>query len=140
MGFSRQEYWSGVPLPSPSCSTTHIQTRELTIVAKDKSSGSYLNDWILEQCVLTGCLKRDYGSRLPSWRLTGPTPASPTSPLCLTTQVCWPPFYFQRLQTLGCSGASVFTVPSAWNVLLPDLCSLLPFHLSNLSSDHLIEV
>ena len=128
------------PPGKPSCPTTHIQTRDLTIAAKDKSSGSDLNDWILEQCVLTGCLGREYGSRLPSWRLTGPTPASPTSPLCLTTQVHWPPFYFQRLQTLGCSGASVFTVPSAWDVLLPDLCSLLPFHLSSLSSDHRIEV
>ena len=27
MGFSRQEYWSGVPLPSPSCVNTEIQIK-----------------------------------------------------------------------------------------------------------------
>ena len=24
MGFSRREYWSGVPLPSPTCTQTHV--------------------------------------------------------------------------------------------------------------------
>ena len=36
VGFSRQEYWSGVPLPSPSCSVVMVN------VCAKKSGGSKL--------------------------------------------------------------------------------------------------
>ena len=29
MGFSRQEYWSGVPLPSPKIKSSHVKIKEL---------------------------------------------------------------------------------------------------------------
>ena len=37
MGFSRQEYWSGVPLPSPGSRDGHMQT---IIYRIDKQQGS----------------------------------------------------------------------------------------------------
>ena len=39
MGFSRQEYWSGVPLPSPS-----VAVREMQI--KTTATTTYLLDWL----------------------------------------------------------------------------------------------
>ena len=35
MGFSRQEYWSGVPLPSPSGGQTHLLSTHFVPYLKD---------------------------------------------------------------------------------------------------------
>jgi len=37
MGFSRQEYWSGVPLPSPMCSKGNHQQNENTIYGMEEN-------------------------------------------------------------------------------------------------------
>ena len=34
MGFSRQEYWSGLPLPSPNLTATHRQTINVNVKGK----------------------------------------------------------------------------------------------------------
>ena len=41
MGFSRQEYWSGVPLPSPAIQETGVQMQEtgIQIPSLEKSPG-----------------------------------------------------------------------------------------------------
>ena len=47
MGFSRQEYWSGVPLPSPNLQSTHhkLWGKKLRNIVLEKSTGECLHDF-----------------------------------------------------------------------------------------------
>ena len=45
MGFSRQEYWSGVPLPSPVQSLSHVQFFEPPWTATRQASLSFTISW-----------------------------------------------------------------------------------------------
>ena len=47
MGFSRQEYWSGVPLPSPSLCI--IGSIFIHLIRTD--SNAFLNHWVVFHCV-----------------------------------------------------------------------------------------
>ena len=52
MGFSRQEYWSGVPLPSPTNTLTTIKYVSNWMTRKTKTNGSLLNriflQWLIQ--------------------------------------------------------------------------------------------
>ena len=52
MGFSRQEYWSGVPLPSPGCS------KALVIYKEDRLLSCYIVVSVLENWVYIKTLQR----------------------------------------------------------------------------------
>ena len=64
MGFSRQKYWSGVPLPSPS-----FVTRELQIKHK-RDTPAYLFKWLScgEKKTKTKNLAGSNHGRLEKWR------------------------------------------------------------------------
>jgi len=65
MGFSRQEYWSGVPLPSPSPSImADIKKNETAIVGKD------VGEIFLALSVGTEKYYHHFGKHLVSFRLS----------------------------------------------------------------------
>jgi len=65
MGFSRQEYWSGVPLPSPIKKSTNNK------FYKEWRKGTLLHCWW--ECKLIQPLWRTVGNRTPIW------PSNPTA-------------------------------------------------------------
>ena len=73
MGFSRQEYWSGVPLPSPTKwhRWTYLQNRNrVTLLGKEHVEAVYCHSAYLpymqrRSCEMPGRVKHKLESRLP---------------------------------------------------------------------------
>ena len=59
MGFSRQEYWSGVPLPSPICIWP---SKSPQFCLYFSGTGANVNSWFIDNVIIYAAKKNKYGN------------------------------------------------------------------------------
>ena len=105
--FSRQEYWSGLPCPSPDLPDPGIEPRSPVLRPVSRTAGGFLTDWAT-YAFFPVISERGLCGSLRVWRIYLCRPSS------VSAELSWS-FWIKRSLTLGQCWQGPHTIPSSFH-------------------------